>query len=504
MDVSNGFYQQDDSLLITLTEETTLKVTMTEKTELSTGKESSEITLKAGETAYFSYQVYNKGMYAFRTVGDKKLRAGVESEKNNVTEVVNHSTDTSCIIVKKYTSDSKETLSVTNISGEELTFKVKVDKVVPTELTAGEEKSVSIAKNDFAAVTFKAPDLNRYVISSTGKLTRTDYNPDDFVLAKDTELTFGFVNTEGADPETLKVTVAPVEVTEITGESNELTIPANSAKWFAFKASEDGLYKFALDDSSIAVYKNLTSYNSTYGEIMIAAGASAYFKVTNDTDEELKTTVSVTLSDTEIGSLEEGSHSYELASGSQGWFSFAPTVTGVYRFSINSNCTGEYYANDPAGEYMYISSYSSLDSVLISGGNMVYLKINNSVQNGSEININVSLQEEISSVRELKMAAPLNVTISEDRRFEWLTFTAPSKGTYEFYSSNSTENDQTGGDPVADLCIMRAVNSIQQSLGDDAGGNMNFKFSVELTAGQQIYIKARSYSDNNSYDVNVR
>ena len=102
------------------------------------------------------------------------------------------------------------------------------------------------------------------------------------------------------------------------------------------------------------------------------------------------------------------------------------------------------------------------------------------------------------------MAAPLNVTISEDRRFEWLTFTAPSKGTYEFYSSNSTENDQTGGDPVADLCIMRAVNSIQQSLGDDAGGNMNFKFSVELTAGQQIYIKARSYSDNNSYDVNVR
>lgn len=505
VNVSNGFYQQDDSLLITLTEETTLKVTMTEKTELSTGKESSEITLKAGETAYFSYQVYNKGMYAFRTVGDKKLRAGVESEKNNVTEVVNHSTDTSCIIVKKYTSDSKETLSVTNISGEELTFKVKVDKVVPTELTAGEEKSVSIAKNDFAAVTFKAPDLNRYVISSTGKLTRTDYNPDDFVLAKDTELTFGFVNTEGADPETLKVTVAPVEVTEITGESNELTIPANSAKWFAFKASKDGLYKFAQDDSSIAVYKNLASYNSTDGEVMIAAGACAYFKVTNSTDEELKTTVSVTLSDTEIRSLETGSGDYELASGSQGWFSFTPTVTGVYRFSINSyNCKGEYYANDPAGEYTSISSYHWTDPVLVIGGKMVYLKINNSIENGSMVNINVSLQEEISSVRELKMGNALNVTISEDKSFEWLTFTAPSKRTYEFYSSNSTVNDQTGGDPVADLCIMRTHSSIQQSLGDDAGDNMNFKFSVELTAGQQIYIKARSYSDNNSYDVNVR
>ena len=79
---------------------------------------------------------------------------------------------------------------------------------------------------------------------------------------------------------------------------------------------------------------------------------------------------------------------------------------------------------------------------------------------------------------------------------EYLRFTAPTTGSYQFESSNRTSNS----DPFGEL-----LNSsfARIAYGDDEAGDMNFRFSANLTAGQTYYLGASHYfaSQSGSYRV---
>ena len=80
---------------------------------------------------------------------------------------------------------------------------------------------------------------------------------------------------------------------------------------------------------------------------------------------------------------------------------------------------------------------------------------------------------------------------------KWFSFTAPTNGTYTFYSANS----------IDDKALLFTSNILEDNLAqqsdDDSGGSYNFSITRTISAGSTIYLKVQGYSKYVSGTINI-
>lgn len=84
--------------------------------------------------------------------------------------------------------------------------------------------------------------------------------------------------------------------------------------------------------------------------------------------------------------------------------------------------------------------------------------------------------------------------------YHWYSFTAPSSGTYNFYTEGSTD---TYGELFSTVVPARSIEN-RLTFDDDFGAGRNFNITYSLSSGQTVYLRVRGYNWNRCGLYNVR
>lgn len=97
----------------------------------------------------------------------------------------------------------------------------------------------------------------------------------------------------------------------------------------------------------------------------------------------------------------------------------------------------------------------------------------------------------------LNSSRPGTLNVGE---YHWFKFTAPTAGTYSFYTENSGD---TVGELFSTVVPARSMNGLLIS-NDDGGTGLNFKIEYTLTAGQIVYLRIHDYNWNDARTYSLR
>lgn len=173
-------------------------------------------------------------------------------------------------------------------------------------------------------------------------------------------------------------------------------------------------------------------------------------------------------------------HKYPLISVTSHYFDFTPTMQSQYLY--DSDIITAWNSNSVVNGTIYgIVGSDDMKNAI----NRVYYYLPD-VNTGGLKNIYVN-----SSI-------PGELYIGE---YHWYKFTAPSTGTYSFYTENSFD---TTGELFSSVVPARSTTGLLAQ-DDDSGFGLNFKITYTLTAGQTVYLRVRGYNWTRygSYSVRV-
>lgn len=470
------------SIAFSATKEASFNVKVAKATSIKAGETS--VTLKKGDEKYFSFKPYSAGRFAIKSAGlptgAKIAIDGNEPSTDGFFESV--------YLDPEY--DDPYVFCVETDSETDITFNIVIERLLPTEneLTIDTPVAFNFGKNEEQYVTFTAPENGRYTIQSDNdKVTVTfaecdeeGYVGDSYTLPKmvplykDTTKLYKvtYTSTEAAAEVAFNLSVSKLEPTPITNNALEVELAAGESKWYAYTATQDGTYTFTQTESSAAIqcYANIAdtdsaSFTSSYDK-MILKGDTVYLQITNDT--ESTATVKLNVSVEAFKELAVGTNDITFTKAGDQWMTFKAEKAGFYTFSSSENLY--YYGGNPDG------STVSTSNVLIGKNETVFMKVSGSV--GDTATVSVTLNKEISmTVLSLGIPVETSVGTNED---SWFEFTAPSDGTYRFYSTDYT------GDPY--VYVYR--NGKQIGYNDDGGERWNFSYQIDnLNKGETIYLK---------------
>ena len=351
---------KDEGVFVTIYKGDTFKVTKKAVTALKNGVESAEVTLKTNETAYFSYQVYEQGMYTFKASSDKSLSASVDKGNSIYANSAN-----GFYLVQEFTGNNKVMLSVTNSNVEETKFKVTVTKVVPTVLNLNEEKPITVKKNELEWITFKASEKARYKFTSgNANVQLQEKNgssgSNEKVLEKtDDAVIYRLSFTGEGDSAQAKAKVTTVNAAALPANGT-FKVPANDTTWFTYTADKAAVYVFALKqgdaDAAFALFQSITD-NTALGGITqwIEKDGKILLRVVNNTDKELEYKLTVTIKEPVKNETLQFTSSYETQT-----INFEVPETGTYkiigytmdkgqfnvRYNKNNMSLGSFYVYD--------------------------------------------------------------------------------------------------------------------------------------------------------------
>lgn len=474
---------------ISASKDATFKVKVEKKDVTPVTVGENEVTIKKGETKYFSFKAYNEGRYAFKSAGlpkdtELKVSGGLWS-----------SMSPDGFFVSKYVREGNEVeFGVMTSSETDTTFKIVVERILPTtkELSLEKPLAMNMGKIEHQYVSFTAPEDGRYTIKSDSDAVTVNYwecyengnesyssygvLPTEVALHEGDTILYKVTYTSATDAATatFNLTVSKVEPVAITETSTSVELEVGAAKWYSYTATENGTVTFAseISDSYFEVYTDIAgnrdrgSYNSV-SKIM-RKGDTVYLCVRNR--GSAKATIDVNVTVDAMTALTTGSNEITSSTTGYKWFSYAVEKTGVYSFSSNNEFY--YYGNNPNGSYSY-------NNVLLEKNSTVYMKIY--CYADETLTVNVTLGQEINLVV-LEQGVPVETSVAAGGD-SWFVFTAPSDGTYRFYSTGQY-----------DTYVILYKDGQELGSNDDDGSGNNFYYETWLDEGDKIYLDTFRYN----------
>ncbi len=483
----NDFYsngstlEKDEIILIKVSAAGKLIITQDMINELELDK-AKEITLKKDESAAFVLPLFADGCYDFRVSDAKGLLVNADG-------ILYKDTENRCYFaadVYREESGNGYEFTVKNPGEEEVKLTVTAGKLEPVELNPG-TNDVPVTKDRISITQFSAPTDYWYVVScSAGSKLVEAYGSaisETFVYKDD--VLRGCLEYSGAEAAgTAQVTVSKLAPASAGGEKIALSLEAGESKWYAYKAAAAGEYTFAAPAVvDLECYNTLSSpHVSSYGSVKAGADAEIYIRVTNNSGTKVEGEgADVTVTCKAATELELDKPVSVTQSG-YSYATFRAPENGFYRFSVTNGDYVYYGVNVWQGSIYGQSLY------LIAKDTVVYLRLQSYAGN-SEITV--------TRTGDATVLAHVDVPSG---KYQWITFQAPSDGTYTFRSTNSN------GDPkawffknqdVGDNASSQTLNTISDRDGygksDDEGGNMNFMQAIDLKAGEIVYFAVGHY-----------
>lgn len=386
---------------------------------LKNGEASGEVTLEPGETAYFAYMIYDPGIYGFRsldieTEGTSNLRGVFQfGDRPGVSRVFSDTSfNQGFYYVRSYTEEStradqlSEVLRVTNTTDSTVKFKVRADRIDPTELTADDEgKGITIERadkkdNKYRFFTFKAPEKARYRIAADSKDVSirfisergVDRNPDR-LFEKNEEVLFVMTYT-GSEEKIENVTVSAKKVMAEAagGTQHAFTVPANDVVWLEYTfADRSKIYSFTLKAGEEKTFVALNTSDSiletpagTDKIFSTFAREKIFFRIENDSDSDVGYVLDVkdkaAIKAETLGKTEKLTFT---TYGQVELLTYTVEAEGAYRITGAVVDNGDFYVDyyNEKGECLdSINPYGSdtqrtMDTAQLKPGEKIYIKV---------------------------------------------------------------------------------------------------------------------------------
>lgn len=450
---SNVTLEAGEIVLVKLTEGSS--VTVTEKAEVKALKDSEasgDITIKPGESAYFSYQAYEEGRYTFKGVSDVHVSDVSLSDYDEL----EHEADSSYkgfYEVYKIEADTETILTVSNTTDKDIKVNVTVSKVVPTELVLDDPKPITVQKGEAAWVTFKAPlnGVYRYkFVSGSPEARINESGAFEEFLQKNVENT-KYQNTvtykvtcetdkEGVTQAEAKVLVTVPKAADVK-DGDTIKVDACNIEWYVFTADKAASYSFDVKNdkaqADISLYKEINkATDEVYGAQWLEEGDRLYVRVDNSSNVE-----AAEYKFTAVGKEPVFNESLTFDTLNTQTIEFIVPETGIYKYTGYSESKEWFRIKVQYQQNNWFYVYNSTDKENPSANNSQLLL------KGDKIVLNVTKESgsSESTVRirgELSKAATV-VTDSEEKTYpleksgrgNYFTYTAPEDGIYSIASS---------------------------------------------------------------------
>lgn len=496
---SNGnMLEAEETLLIRVVTDGTLKVTKGVIHELKLDKPSDEVTLKIGESATFVFNSYVTSTYDFRTSTAK----GLSVDRYNTIETENR-----LYFTESIDANDRLIFTITNNGDAEAKFTVTAGQIVPVELELDKTIDVTVAKDRVSVLSFKAPETGRYTVSCTGSdVTLIDNYKDNILFeytpGEDEPYTYTLSYNGAENSQVAKVTITTLQTEDASGEEFTVPLEKGQVKWYAYKAAKTGQYTFTTEAATISMQKyfDLVSWSNMSDPIIIAEGSVLYIRVENFGNKQ---DAVIKVATDAMDELILGSKPIDLEDVSVKPVAFKAPEDGFYIFTSNdSNLT--YYADNLSGDNVSCNS-SGNQQFFIMKDKTVFLKVNG--YSGMAV-VNVQEGDPIPETTTLRVGDSIETTVEQGESV-WFTFTAPSDGEYSFYSSDNEGDPKVwlySGQKTRNSYEYNGKNYYYNVLDDDGGQeNNNFAITYELKAGQKIYLETSHYIHERAikYTVNV-
>ncbi len=503
----------------------TAKLTINKETvlELKEG-EALEITTTSGGLQYVSFTPSKTADYAFYI---KEIADGITGINTNLSDLDEYYVVRPCNIATEmpfYVGAEFET--ETGNENATKSFKLCVEEVIPTQLTADTAVEAKVVKYQKAWFTFKAPEKARYVFTAEDDavavkgeyyydgikdgIEEAGYNTfngsKEVVLSKNQEVAIAvyYNSASNADATTvpaeaaIDVKVSKVVPKEITAEETSVEIKPNSSVWYSYKAAKNGTYTFITENATYSVYKSMVNETKVYSPYLIDAGETVYVKLTNNYSEKktAKLTVKVDTEVTTFAKLGEAQN-VEFTEDdvtnnvNTKWIAFKASEAGYYNFEKTS-VVGyiEVYYNWNNNDYNLNSNYSNR---FIGKDEIVYFRLSNYSSSKASVKITVTEGSTKFVCDTMTLSSPKLVEFETSGDY-YYEFTAPSAGYYKFFST-SVEGSKK------DYRYVYLYNSSMSS-SISAYANPNFEMEHYLDAGERVYLRIYG-SEGYSKNINV-
>ncbi len=514
-------FKKGDKLFIRMksTAEADFTLTVEQKTiELKANTDSDEITLKSGETAYFSFNAYEAGNFVFKTSEvTEGANLSVSASRPWLRKIDQHK---GFYVVSRNTEETNTVISFTvrNYGSEDVKFKVRAERVEPQPIE--KTAKLTIAKNEMQWLTFKAPEEGRYTVTSSNKEmklerldkwgnTLSDLASENIIIEDSTvkedqrlTMTFAVIYNGEKDTETTDISIAPVDTKTITKTGDTpISLESGASQWIEYTADTTADYTFTLKSGEEAEYMYLyrslvdnysNGHNSVF-TLSMEPEQKVYFKLTNNTEEKKDYVFTVSARERKVINLTEGMLSEEvtLKYGEEAHFVFEPSDDKQYIFKtpgLQSDAFLGAMRESDEHEYEWAQEFSGYNGFYVVTRKPYYgdPKIKFLVHNYSTKDISFSV-----------MTEPINpVTVTEGIRQiqleknepTWLRFQASENGRYSF----SAAVNGTGEEDVI---------SLVQNL--DIIGDYNGISSYGLSANSSIQMVVCYYGEETSVSANI-
>lgn len=363
------------------------------------------------------------------------------------------------VLIKMTRTDSAE--------AESLDATLTITKRTYTTLKEKEDLTITVKNGDSQYIEFTPSKTGYYEfyvkdvptgVTVTGS---SNYDVRHCTIAQKVHFQIGANFTPANADETKSFTLYAKEVTpaELTSEA-EVSVAKNHKAWFTFTAPDDGIYKFS-DNSTVAdvmyEYCDENAYTNTYPmdkEYAMRKGDKLTFAVSysnikaSSTATEIPANTTFKLSVTKVEpivlaldtELEVGFTAEEITAGTTTkYIAFKAPKTGAYKFTktaVSGSLTAQYTSTKEE-----ISS--SIENCLIKEGTTEFIKITATSPATAKILVEDKL--ETIAVNQVKL---VELASYEQQYFK---FTAPSAGTYKFFSTTVDSNPYPYHDSHAHL-----------------------------------------------------
>lgn len=346
-------------------------------------------------------------------------------------------------------------------------------------------------------------DSNKNSLGLTNESSSTYYSQYTYYLSeketvyvkaycKDGEAGYAYLylSLKSMDNATVISNMDGETVTVTTDNNNEIE------RMYQISPSESGIYTFEFNGATNGYAYLYNEYypNGFFYELYFKENNSLRIFMRDDCTYYLKI-IAYEVSDAfsfkiNRGDTEELSEnktvSFSLADEERMYYCFTPEVSGLYTFTFNGLDEKEYL-------YMHMYNYDeenreiSQDNTKViyglNAGTKYFVYIAAEGQADFELTVNRSLTETIT-VNHSVLAE------IESGAVAMYKFTAPSTGTYSFYTTiaeNSSSSDSYG------YLYDDKFNLIAEN---DDGSDLNFLITYPMTAGETVYLAVRELSRN--------
>lgn len=521
-------------------------LTVTKYPVLEAGKDVS-MNAASGEYAWAVFTAPETSVYAFE-LSDSAV---VSSSNIYVYKDVNNSSEKSASnsygkAQLLYQMENAETIYVRYRavwSGEETSYGVKVVKFVPQQLTMENDVTVAKGAGEVGWIAFTAPETNVYtfiarpnVDEETGTATGNYmYIYDELFDGKQIGYDYGYNTNVGeceieiAKGETVYIKVracneyyasnVTLDVTAPTiaavGSDANLEIPSGNYGWYAFTASEEGMYKFSVsradaeDTTStwrVDLYRDKDGYSETgilsaEGESVLvaplAAGEDVYFRV--DPYSGFTDTLKVKLNVTKetVTEMNGELSAVTVAAGETKYYVYRAAQTGRYTITKSTPDATDaaklvaFLMSGGSCEESFSTTATSIErESLMASGDALYFVVSNSLATDAAVSLSVSKE----NYTQLSLNSP--VTMSSVN--EYVEFVAPSEGLYEYTV------DRSNASSYINYAYYTVIGGkIESSTGNYLDNGSESSRKLYMQAGDVVYFVCTYNYSEEEYTLRV-